>query len=101
MKLYHTPDRLSNEQKEALKSKGLLCYECRFWDDGKGEQVESKNVLVNFSGTIIVDEPIKWDDELLIDGFNDCYIYDLDEYIEKNNINIIYSMKEMEALNNG
>ena len=80
--------RISNKVYDVLKAHGLhICYS-RYWDEGDGEQLENKNVFVNFANTFIFDKEPRWEEsyENPETGFVEKWIPNVDEYLHKDEI---------------
>lgn len=88
--LYHP----NKEIREGFKKKGLYVYDMRDWDEGCGNTIEPV-VRVNYLGSVVTNfEITNWDS----DDEHGKVIYDMDEWIEKNQIKYKSYDKELEEL---
>ena len=80
--------RISKKVYDVLKAHGLRIYYSRYWDEGIGEQLENKNVIVNFANTFIFDSEPRWEESYKNPetGFVEKWIPNVDEYLHKDEI---------------
>lgn len=80
--------RISNKVYDVLKAHGLhICYS-RYWDEGDGEQLENKNVFVNFANTFIFDREPRWEESYTDPktGFVEKWIPDVNKYLKEDEV---------------